>query len=106
MMIDTTQKAAAKPSQPFNYMILKVVDSSDSGLLVESNGLNLTATRLRCAFVESKPNGATNKGVAQSLLNRFGTKQAKQGGGSAGGDQDQAAPDNSSQKTDNQQAQE
>lgn len=87
-------------------MILKVVDSSDSGLLVESNGLNLTATRLRCAFVESKPNGATNKGVAQSLLNRFGTKQAKQGGGSAGGDQDQAAPDNSSQKTDNQQAQE
>lgn len=103
-MIDTSKKATAKSSQPFNYMILKVVDSRDSGLMVESNGLNLTAARLRCTFVESKPNGATNKGVAQSLLNRFGTQQTKQVG--SAGDQDQAAPDNSSKKTDNQQAQE
>ena len=76
-MIQTSQNHIPAPEIPLNYMILKAETETDTEFAVESSGLTLTASLLKCAYVVSKPNNSTNMAVNQSFLNRFGTNKPK-----------------------------
>lgn len=58
---------------PIHHMIVKETGSDDAGLQVESNGLVLSANRIACKYVESKPTSSSNDGVDVSFLKKYAT---------------------------------
>ena len=72
-MDDSENQAAAMEEEfpPIHYMIVKETGSDDAGLQVESNGLVLTASRIACKYVESKPTSSSNDGVDVSFLKKY-----------------------------------
>ena len=74
-MIDTGAVKAC--SDPMPYMILRTNSMADANLAVESNGLVLSAKMIDCSFVDSKPTGVTNLGVAESFLRKFSSERPK-----------------------------
>jgi len=70
IMIDTQAQAPDEKfaNIPLPYMIVKAVGCNETSLAVESNGLHLSASKLACKFVKSKPSGASNDGASVHFL--------------------------------------
>lgn len=54
-------------------MIVKAISCAETSLAVESNGLHLSASKLACKYVRSKPTGASNDGASVRFLAKFAT---------------------------------
>mmetsp|Transcript_15533 Transcript_15533/g.21048 ORF Transcript_15533/g.21048 Transcript_15533/m.21048 type:complete len:158 (+) Transcript_15533:572-1045(+) len=76
-MIDTSDAASLEDKPPIPYMIVKKTQVADAGVNVESNGLILTASRVGCKYVTSKPTGMSNDGVSINFLKKHATDQAQ-----------------------------
>lgn len=60
---------------PLPYMIVKAIGCAETSLAVESNGLHLSASKLACKYVQSKPTGASNDGASVCFLAKFATNR-------------------------------
>lgn len=56
-------------------MIVKSVGSEDTSLAIEASGLLLTASKLTCKYVKSRPTGASNDGVSVDFLIKNSTNK-------------------------------
>ena len=63
------------PSMPLPYMIVKTVGSEGTSLAIEASGLLLTASKLTCKYVKSRPTGASNDGVSVDFLIKNSTNK-------------------------------
>lgn len=62
-MTEPAQKSMPAPGIPLAYMPLKTESETECGVQIESNGLTLTASILKCIYVDSRPNNQTNLAV-------------------------------------------